>query len=125
MEKEIAVLDADEKQCQELCLILEEMGYRTTSVNSIKNLEKYIQQGSCLAVFLDIDTVSIDNRVIRNLTIRNPEVYFFCLSKHRYNPELKEAICYHIYACLNKPVDLDELLYWLRSIDKDGADPKN
>jgi hypothetical protein len=42
--------------------------------------------------------------------------YVFGLSKILYNPELKEAICCHLFACLKKPVDSDELLYWLKSI---------
>ena len=44
--------------------------------------------------------------------------YFFCLSKHPFHPELQDAICYHIYACLNRPVDPDELFYFLRSINE-------
>jgi hypothetical protein len=74
---------------------------------------------------MDIDSVPVDNRTIRELTIKHPETYFLCTSKDRFHPDLKDAICYHIYACLNKPVDPDELFYWLRSIDEDDADPKN
>ena len=41
---------------------------------------------------------------------------FLCTSKDRFHPELKDAICYHIYACLNKPVDPDEMVFWIKSI---------
>ena len=73
-----------------------------------------------LAVIIDIDSVPVDNRTIRNLTVQNPEIYFFCLSERRFHPELEDAICYHIYACINKPIDPDELFFWIDSIRKEG-----
>jgi hypothetical protein len=42
-----------------------------------------------------------------------------CLSSARFHPELKESFLSHIYACLTKPIDPDELRYWLRSIQED------
>jgi hypothetical protein len=44
------------------------------------------------------------------------------MSKNPFHPELKDAICYHIYACINRPIDPDELFYWLKSIDDDDDD---
>jgi len=34
---------------------------------------------------------------------------------------LKDAIRNHIYACLTKPVDMDEITYWLRCIREDQS----
>ncbi|HEA67566.1 MAG TPA: hypothetical protein ENI07_12195 [Desulfobacterales bacterium] len=124
MEKGIVVLDADQKQCQDLCLDLEKNRYAASPIYSIENLVERLNETDYLAVIVDIDTIAIDNRTVRELTIKYPGVYFFCLSKDRFHPELKDAICYHIYACLNKPVDLDELFYWLRSIYENEADPR-
>ncbi len=90
-------------------------------MHSLPTLEEHIQKSTCQVVIMDIDTVPIDNRTIRQLTLKNPGVYFLCLSENRFHPELKEALCYHIYACIKKPVDPEELQYWLRSIDKNGA----
>ena len=117
MKKSIIVLDADQNQCRRLCTLLEKNQYSTIPMHSIQNLEANLKRGNHLAVVLDIDTVPIDNRTVREITLKFPEVYFFCLSNQPFHPELKEAICYHIYACLNKPVDPDELFYWLKSID--------
>lgn len=125
MEKKVVVLDADENQCQGLCTMLDERQYCNTSIHSLQNLEKLIQETECLVVIMDIDTIPIDNRIIRELTIKYPEVYFLCLSSDRFHPHLKEALCYHIYACINKPVDPDELFYWLRSIYEDDSDQAN
>jgi len=70
-----------------------------------------------LAVILDIDSVPLDNRAIRKLSAQYPGVPLLCISRDRIHPELKDAISYHILACLNKPVDFDELIYWLRCIE--------
>jgi DNA-binding NtrC family response regulator len=122
MQKRILVADAVRKQCRQFCTLLEKGGYPATPMHSILNLEKRLAGGEYLAVILDIDTVPVDNRTIRELTIKYPGVNFFALSAHRFHPELKDAICYHIYACINKPVDPDELFYWLRCIYQDELD---
>jgi DNA-binding NtrC family response regulator len=125
MKKGIVVVDADQDQCRRLCTLLEKDQYSTISMYSIQYLEDNLTQSNCLAVILDIDTVPVDNRTIRELTIKFPEVYFFCLSEQSFHPELKDAICYHIYACINKPVDPDELFYFLRSIYEKETDSNN
>ena len=120
--KKILVLDADAESCQRLCEILEKGCYPATSLHSLFDLEDTIEKGGYLAIIIDIDSVAVDNRVIRELTVSYPEIYFLCTSKDRFHPELKDAICYHIYACLTKPVDPDELVYWLRSIYEDESE---
>jgi DNA-binding NtrC family response regulator len=123
-EKKIAVLDALEEEGRELCDLLAQRHYKTVALRSLAELEACLTDHTCKAVLMDIDSVPVDNRTIRELTLKHPETYFLCTSKDRFHPDLKHAICYHIYACLNKPVDPDELFYWLRSIDEDDADPK-
>ena len=120
--KKILVLDADAENCQRLCETLEKRCYPTTSLHSLFDLEDTIEKGGYLAIIIDIDSVAVDNRVIRELTVSYPEISFLCTSKDRFHPELKDAICYHIYACLTKPVDPDELVYWLRSIYEDESE---
>ncbi len=122
MGKKIVVLDADKEQCLELCAMLEGKNYPAVPEHSFSNLQKCLKASDCLAVFIDIDTVTVTNRDIRELALANPGIYYFCLSKYRFHPELKDAICYHVYACLNRPVDPDELFYWIRSIYEDYKD---
>ena len=123
MKKHIAVLDADQKERRRLCNLLEKNQYPTIPMHSIQYLVTNLRQLDCLAVILDIDTISVDNRTIRDLTLRFPGVYFFCLSERPFHPELHDAICYHIYACLTKPVDPDELLFWIKSIYEEEGIP--
>lgn len=125
MDEPVVVVDANEEECLKLCAKLEEGRYRATPIYFLPDLEKYLQANTCLVVILDLNTEFIDNRVVRELTTKNPGVYFLGLTKHRFNPELEESICYHVYACLTKPVDPDELFFWLKSICEDEADSGN
>ena len=125
MKKSILVIDAYKKQCLELCELLEKRQFAAAPLFSTHNLEKNIEDSGCQAIFWDIDTVAIDNRTVRELTLKFPGVYFFCISKHPFHPELQDAICYHIYACLNRPIDPNELFYWLRSIHEDEVVEEN
>ena len=125
MQKGILVVNKYKKQCRELCEMLEKERYSVSALHSIQNLEKHLEEKKFQAVIIDIDAVPVDNRTIRKLTLLFPEVYFFCLSVKPFHPELQDAICYHIYACLNKPVDEDELFYFLRSINENETDSSN
>jgi len=119
MEKSILVIDANKKQCRELCEMLENGRFKAAALYSSDSLQEKMEVTEFQAVFWDIDTVSVDNRTIRDLTIKFPDVYFFCLSSRPFHPELQDAICYHIFACINRPINPDELFYWLKSIHED------
>ena len=125
MDATILVLDANRCQRHNLCQFLKENDCPTESIPSLEDLDKRIAENNVLAVIIDIDTVQVDNRTIRDLTLRNPGIYFFCLSERRFHPELEDAIGYHIYACINKPIDPDEVLFWIRSIQKEGASERS
>ena len=125
MEKGIVVLDGIKESSDELCTIFESQHYPTFAIESLPDLESLIQNENYIAVIIDIDSVPVDNRTIRNLALKYPGVRFLCTSKDRFHPELKDAICYHIYACLKKPVDPDELLFWIKSIFEEESIPDN
>ena len=116
MEKLVTILDADQERCSELCFKLEERQFQGAPIHSVAELKRDLQSSNCKTVLIDIDTISIDNYSIKDLTTKNPEVYFFCLSKDRFHPELKDVIGHHIYACISKPVDFEELFFWLDAV---------
>ena len=116
MQKGVVVLDGNKESGEELGKILQSWHYPVTAIQSLSQLENLILSKDYIAVIIDIDSVPVDNRMIRNLVLTYPGVRILCTSKDRFHPELKDAICYHIDACLNKPVDPDELLYWIKSI---------
>lgn len=121
--KKIIVLDGNKDSGIKLCEILESPHYSANAIESSEELEDLIQSGNYLAVIIDIDSVPVDNRFIRDLALKYPGVRFLCTSKDKFHPELKDAICYHIYACLNKPVDPDELLFWIKCIFEEEGIP--
>jgi DNA-binding NtrC family response regulator len=123
MKKKIIILDADQTSSVELSKMLSTKSYPITYGCGLSLLEDELKSGQYVAVVLDIDSIPIDNRTIRELAIKYPAVRFLCTSKDRFHPELKDAICYHIYACLNKPVDPDELLFWIKSIYEEEEMP--
>ena len=112
----IIIISKNKKEVDQLSGILAEENQVCEVFETIEELNSRLDSGTGSAAFIDIDSVPIDNRSIRKLTLKHPSVYFFCMSKDKFHPELKDAICYHIYACLNKPIDPDELVYWLRCI---------
>jgi DNA-binding NtrC family response regulator len=121
--KKIILLDADQDSRRELSNILESKNYPVTVTEVLSSLEESLESDQYVAVIIDIDSVPIDNRTIRNLALKYPGIRFLGTSKDRFHPELKDAICYHIYACLNKPVDPDELLYWIKCIYEEEKIP--
>lgn len=116
MKKKVVVLDPDDSHCHTLSTILRIEGYQVFAQETLKKMETCIRTNDCSVAMIDIDAIAIDNCTIRELTIKYPGVYFLCLSENRFHPELREALCYHIYACINKPVDPSEIRFWLRSI---------
>ena len=116
MKKKIAIMAADPDSMGELSGIINSGNYAYTEVHALSSVESLLDSDKYLAVVIDIDSVQVDNRTIRTMALKYPGVRFLCTSKDRFHPELKDAICYHIYACLNKPVDPDELLFWIKSI---------
>jgi len=117
--KSVFVVNADPKQSEDISYLLEQAGCLATVVDSMTDLKDRLKDKACIAVIVDIDSVVVDNRTIRDLASAFPATPFLCLSKERLHPELKDSIRDHIYACLTKPIDPDELNYWLRCIRED------
>jgi DNA-binding NtrC family response regulator len=121
MDRPIAVVGADKEECQELCAVLEREDYKTVGLDSLVNLESYMQKGACRVVILDLDTLPVNNRFIVDLRKQNPRLPIIVLSSRQYHPELQQAMSTDICACLSKPPDPDELIYCLRSFCDNGS----
>ena len=116
----IIIVGKNKSEGNRVIKLIDEKKYKGITVNSISTLEKLLLKKAYMAVLIDIDTIPVKNRELRDLTLKFPESSFLCMSKDKYHPKLKEAICYHIYACINKPVNSDELFFLLRSIRDDN-----
>ena len=82
----------------------------------MEKLGACIRKTGSIAVIMDLDSISVDNRIVRECARGFPEVYFFGASIDRFHPDLQDAISNHFCACLRKPIDLDEIIFWLRSL---------
>jgi DNA-binding NtrC family response regulator len=112
MQERVVVVDANDEQRQELCIVLEREHFPTTPLHSLVNLETNLQEGKCRVAILDLDSLPVDNRLFRNL-------------KKTFHPELEEAMTMYIHACLGKPVDEEELVFWVKSICENDADSRD
>jgi DNA-binding NtrC family response regulator len=115
-EKEVIVLDADTKQSQKLCALLKENTYTTIPLNSLANMDQYIDDSDCRTVVLNLDNISVTNRALRDLKRKKPLVNIIAYSNRQFHPELEEALREYISVCLAQPVDTEELVYWLKTV---------
>jgi DNA-binding NtrC family response regulator len=113
---EVMVIDADQTQCREVCALLGQGDYRATPLYSLAGLEKHLARQQSGVVLLDLDTVPVDNHFFRDLKKRHRGLCILVASSLSYHPGLAEAMSSYIYASLAKPLDMEELGYWLRSI---------
>jgi DNA-binding NtrC family response regulator len=118
-QKTILLMDADPEEIAGISHLIKEADFDALAVTSASELKKKLKDASFIAVIMDLDSVAVDNRSIRDLALQFPTIPFLCISKERFHPELKDSIRDHIYACLIKPIDPDELNYWLKCIRED------
>ena len=118
LKMEIVIADADIKEGRSLSHVLENRQYQTASINSLKGLEQFLQKRHCRAIIINLDTLPVDKRFFRDFKRLHPKIHIIGLSEHSFHPELGEAISQHIFACVNKPVDPEEIIYLLKSINE-------
>jgi len=112
----IVVLDTDKKQCERLCSLLADHDYDASQMSSMRDMERYLGVSDCRVVILNLDSLAVNNRILKKLKQKKPSVKIVALSRRQFHPELEESLREYISACLARPVDPDELVYWLKSI---------
>jgi DNA-binding response OmpR family regulator len=125
VKKEVAVLETNQKLSENICALLSDHQYAVALLSSFSDLDSYLAQRECRAVILDLDTLAIDNRILRDFKRKNPEINLIAFSKRQYHPELEEALRNYISVCLTKPVNPDELFYWLRCVFENDKETKD
>ncbi len=116
MEKKIVVIDADHKQRREVCTMLEELNWPATPIHRLGDLQRLLENDACRLIFVDLETLTADRKLFHKLKRTKPSVHIMGLSSRFFHPELKEFMSRRIYACLNKPVDQEELSFWMKSL---------
>jgi DNA-binding NtrC family response regulator len=119
----VLVVAGDSGPGHEICSLLQELDYTATLVSSLKDLEQELKKDPEVAVILDLDTVPINNQFLRGLKKKHPQLDILGISQLSYHPGLEEVIGSHLLACLVKPLDVEELCFWLKSIGEHLANP--
>jgi len=114
----VVVVDADKRYCQELCALVKQANIPVAPLYSLEDLYKHLRKEQVRVLILDLDTLPVDNNFFKTLKKQNPKLYILCLSSLTYHPGLQEAMGSHIYASLAKPLNSEELLYWLKAISE-------
>jgi DNA-binding NtrC family response regulator len=117
MEQEIAIAHPNEKDGRRLGEILVRESYQIKVFKNLEKLQMYLQTNPCSTVIIDIDKLPVDQQLFRNLKRLLPDLSILTLSSRSFHPELEEAMSRHIFACLNKPVDPEELIFLLEGIN--------
>jgi DNA-binding NtrC family response regulator len=107
----------------EVCSLLQELDYTATLFHSLNDLLQELRKDSGVAVILDLDSVPVNNQFLRGLRKEHPQLDILGISQLSYHPGLEEVIGSHLLACLVKPLDAEELCFWLKSISEHLANP--
>ena len=116
MQSPIVMVSGDKRESLDLCTLLERHGYKVIRLPAPATLDTQVRESNCRVLLLDLDHIKVDNRFLREFSKRHLGLSIIALSSRTFHPELEEALSSHISACLLKPVDMDELLFWLRSL---------
>jgi DNA-binding NtrC family response regulator len=120
----VFIVSTDEKEAEYLAGILPEDRFELKAFPHLEELTLQLRRSDCRLAILDVDSVPLTSRDIRHLKRDCPKVTLFCTSMQRLHPELQEALSHDICACLNKPVDSEELQFWLKSVRTSAPDSK-
>jgi len=100
----------------EIKSILDEGGYEIESCESIEEATQKLDRTWPNVLLIDLDGKEITNRQIRYFRRSHKGVQVVAFSSRTYHPELKESLREDVCACLAKPLNADEFVYWLNSI---------
>jgi len=112
----VALIDRKSKGWIEVESRLEALNYRIHLVETLEELQTLTVKTGCRVVILDLDVLEIPNRFFRALKKDNPDLAILATSSRPFHPQLKEAMTHHICACFRKPIEHEEIEYWLKAV---------
>lgn len=112
----VAVVNGDAGYSRELCASLEQADIAATPFYVLEGLPEHLRKEQARVMIVDLDTMPVDNTFFRTIKKQNPDLHILCVSSRTHHPGLQEAMESHIYASLAKPLNSEELFYWLRTI---------
>lgn len=116
MQSVIAAIEVSGEEWLNITKLMSGLGFSIQTVQSLEGLEALVHETDWRIVLLDLDLFPVDNRFFRSLKMTRPDSSIFVVSSRPFHPELKESMSTHICACFRKPLDSDELLFWLKAV---------
>lgn len=113
--KKVLVVCNDEEFAQTLHRTAGNLGFQAESFPNPEALSKVLSREVPSIILLDLDSSPIVEAEIVHMAGLSPHSTLIALSRRSFHPELARAFAQHIRVCLRKPVDLDELSFWLRT----------
>ena len=117
---QVLLASADATESALLSELVHAFGGALQVAGSCAELENRLRERPFHAIIMDIDSLAADNRTIGRLAAASPKGAVLWVSRDRLHPQLQESIRNHVFACLTKPIDPEELGYWLKCIREDG-----
>ncbi|ROQ91038.1 response regulator [Desulfosoma caldarium] len=97
-----------------------QLGLQTTVFSDLTTLAEAPSQDNPAIIFVDLDTsVPSEAQLVRTAALF-PRTPLIALSRRTFHPELAQAFAQHLRVCLRKPVDMNEVSFWLRSFTRDA-----
>jgi DNA-binding NtrC family response regulator len=116
----VMVIDADVQYCREICNLVEQANIPVTPVYSLEDLPEHLKKEQFAVLIVDLDNLPVNNNFFRSLKKQYPNLNILCLSSRTYHPGLEEAMGSHICASLAKPLNSEELFFWLKAVAEIG-----
>jgi DNA-binding NtrC family response regulator len=107
------------KRLSELTIAIARSGIEVLQCSSISDLQKLCQERNRGVVMLDLDDPCVTNRMLGEIARKCPILRIIGVSDRLFHPEFKEAMRSYLYACMSKPVDMEELMYLVKSVFRD------
>lgn len=116
MEKKLFIITTNYKFGNSLKGQLPKDLYQASVLASLKAMTAELQASSTCIAAMDIDTLEPDIQRIRALKRNYSNLVLLAFSDRKFHPEHKEVLSKYFFACLTKPVDVDEMLYLIKDV---------
>lgn len=114
----MALIDRESEGWNEVESGLDALNYRVHFVETLEELQSLTLKTGCRVVVIDLDIVEISNRFFRSLKKDNADLSILATSSSPFHPQLGEAMTHHICACFRKPIEHEEIEFWLKAVTR-------
>jgi DNA-binding NtrC family response regulator len=112
----LIVVSSDSELVAQVNDAVSRLGYDITTLQKLDDPSAYAIFSTQSNLLIDLDNVHVDNKILRSIRRQHTRLNMMAVSSKKYHPQLRDALREDIVACLRKPLDADELAYWLNSL---------